>query len=221
MKQRLVYIIGTVKDFAGGVGIGEGNFLMHVPNYTQVYDRPPKTEKQNEFCLALMVAAEEVVERLEGPNAVMRLWTGPQNNRNYPHKRGRALAYSLTSPLDNPAEDPVMREKLAQATQAVDDLLGKMTQAQQIQESQAAEVERLTRALEAAQELVRQQEGEIFALKGKITEATTSTQIRDVNLKTIAEVCLAASDPDLEAMPHIGPAHRIHVRKWAREILEG
>jgi hypothetical protein len=57
------------------------------------------------------------------------------------------------------------------------------------------------------------QEMDKAGLKAQITD------LHVVDVKTIARMCLEASDEVLESLPHIGPTHRVHLQAWARKIL--
>jgi hypothetical protein len=57
------------------------------------------------------------------------------------------------------------------------------------------------------------------AIDDAAQQAAAPSGPQEVDAKTIARMCLEASDEVLESLPHIGPTHRVHLQAWARKIL--
>src|SRR6056297_602348 len=131
MDMRIVYLRGRDRDLNSTMSIKNGKVLFQLSNYAQVLAEPPAEIQRDESVYALAIPKDQVVELNETGTPILRVWSGPKNNRTYTQHKVQAEIY----PIENPvvAFDPqeggglsaAERQELEQLRQSSDDLLAK------------------------------------------------------------------------------------------------
>ena len=219
MSLRLLYIVGRNADFAGIMSFYKGQILINLPNYFPALESPIKPENSDEFCMCIRVREDKVKMVQEGGQTFYRLWDGPKESNAYPQYKVRCDAFNLETPLAAGAVDPAMVEENQRLRLEV----------AQLRESGAGDNEALAQVQAALSEATQEKDAAVTALEEEVAKvaqlrndlqmATTSTIIREVDGKVLAQVIKAASDEVLELMPHCGPETVAHFHHWADEEL--
>lgn len=218
-ELRLLYIVGRNVDFAGHMAFMNGQILINLPNYYRVYEHPIKPKAADEHCLCIRVPAAKVKAVNEREGSVLRLWEGPLNSNSYPQYLIRADVFNMNSPLAVGEVDPETMEALGNLKIEVAQLKETLA-AMELERDQAIEVgDKAEKTTVDLATKVQELEQINAQLRDQLTQATSGNVIREVDIKTLAQVIKAAPKEVLEAMPHCGPETVDHFVNWADEEL--
>lgn len=221
MAKKIIYLVGRDRDLNANMSLFSGKILIHLKNYMQVHVEPTKPEARDEYCYAVLVDEDKVVECMEDPRIgkIHRLWEGPKNNRGF----GTYTIQGEIYPLDGPgaAQSDEMLEKIKEQSDKITDLKQELLEATEGKMGAMSALEKVTnRAVEL--------DTQTNTLTKKLSEAqqeivrfnTSGPNITEVDEKLIAQVVKKAPEAVLEAMPYIGPENKKHLIEWADGILE-
>lgn len=217
MQQRLMYLVGRANELTGPFSLMNGKVIGQIPNYTEIFPEPRKTIAGDEMCLAIVLPAEKVEqcqETREG-EPIYRAWEGPKGSRQFGSYKVQVEIYPLCSPIDDQIDG--MLEKISE--------LNAQAKAMQVESEklQCAKVEADQRVmqLEAGRNQDAQRlkvlEAQQAKLRDELMQARSGTVVREVTVKTLAQVLQAASDEVVKELPYIAGENLKHVRAWADE----
>lgn len=218
MRERLLYILATNADIAGSVTSYNGEILLNLNNYTEVLTAPEKPARGDLFCFAIKVPETNVKEFTEGNRRVTAVWDGPFPDRVNVGSKVRCKLYSLTNPMGAEVSDELitkMRDQeleLAKSKETISALQAKADKA-------AGEIADLSTKIVSTQERADRAETSAARLRDELVQATSGTVIREMTTKDLANAIKACDDMTIEALPFIGPENKVHLRKWAEQVV--
>lgn len=214
--KQVVYISGRNAQMNRSVSIFDGNILINIPNYTQVYKDVPVPIHRDEFCYALVVKDNNIVELNEGNGPILRVWEGPRESRQYPQYGIQAAIFAIKTPFDGgKTSGEQIKVALDQAAMLRDKLEQAGKDLNKVHEQKAqilSQNDELNAALRAAQNTMS-------GLRAQISDISQHGAPRTV--LGLATLLSESSDEIVKEMPYIGDSNVGYLKEWAtRKIAE-